>query len=210
MDSYNFLALRKAPRSDPTVQEFQFVHVSTSLELDELSRMTVRVQSLRDFHRRKRELLASNRQSVKMSSKDMRATGTQQQLKIGPQEFPPTETQPDPNFIRSALLETHAAPSVSRSDSAPCGGKEGALMKCLCNYARGDLRAQDITQCVVCRSSTKVHDQSPKASEKLELGPGMGELDPFDSLPVPQTSRVQVLLHNGKSFSFKIIYFLHK
>lgn len=57
MMSEDFLAPRKnSKKATSAVQEFQFLNVTDSPQLDELGKMTVQIQAQRDVHPKKREL----------------------------------------------------------------------------------------------------------------------------------------------------------
>jgi hypothetical protein len=213
MESYEFLAVRKAPRSDPAVQEFQFVNVTSPPELDELARMTVRVHSLRDFHRRKRGQLALNQKSIKSPGKEMRGTNKLQRLenetptlqRIRHLQNESVQSQPGPENLRSGSLETRAAPSSPTSGSVSGNEKDGAPMRGVLVSPGVDpltLHSQYRVSSAHAIMSGRILTDLKKLGHDL----GTGNLDPFNTLPLAQTARVRVLLHGSTCFLNNLIH----
>jgi len=83
-------------------QELQFLNVTGSAELDEVARTTIRAQSLRDYHRKRRARIHLRPGPCKPQS----GQGTKSQVqrfRLDLQGLKPTQTQPQPVYIRKAV-----------------------------------------------------------------------------------------------------------
>jgi hypothetical protein len=99
-----FLAPRKIGKDVPTSKEFWVLNVTETTGLDDLSKMSVRVHSARDFHRRKREKALSGAPLQRPDRKrGVVSLGRMQRFKIGTAGMHATRRQRRPCFIEGQL-----------------------------------------------------------------------------------------------------------
>jgi hypothetical protein len=193
MSSFDFLAPRKVSKTRSNAQEFHFLNVSESLEVDNLAKFTVRVQSSRDFHRRKRaqaaleDSLENRTGSLSRQPNGGTTTGRILRLKLGAFGLQPTRKQPKPS-IMAQTLATHI-PQWNDNSILNSGNRHG--------------RNKDNTPPAVTRDNSTLAT-SPRAWPDLCMGVCI--LDPFNTLPVPQTPRIQSLLGQRESIRFSHSY----
>jgi hypothetical protein len=188
MSSKDFLAPRKINKYANT-PEFQFINITEPKALDDITKMTVRVQALREFNRKKRLLESLNGASAPLQprARNKKEPGYLQRFKVDASGLHPTRTQPRSRFVPTGLTIQYP---TQDEDS---------------NVARHETVDDDDnnqSQALVDDTPTLMHGAGCACfllHHTTELG--TGELDPFGSLPVPQTRRVRLLLNNREPAS---------
>jgi hypothetical protein len=181
----DFFAPKKRRKEGTTTQEFQFLNVTESSELDDLSKMVVRVQCQRDFHRKKQEKVSSLGgldNVIRTRTTTARRLGRVQRFRLEASGLQPTRNQPRSQFaVRSSggQLITKAKTSSSTCHKEPKGNE--AKQNSTLTYPTCILAHDPGCTCfLLC----KMKDL------------GLGDLDPFGSLPVVQSTRVKLLMDN--------------
>jgi hypothetical protein len=185
MSSDDFLLPRKANKKASTGPEFQFINITEQREFDDITKMTVRVHALREFNRRKREQTSSNggrKGPVQPRRAGKHEPGSMQRFQVGASGLQPTRTQPHARFLGKSLRARypHQEDLFALDFNVQSKNKRTSqslpLIRDDCNLTHGPGCA-----CFLLRNMVEV---------------GAGELDPFGSLPVPQSRRIRLLVSN--------------
>lgn len=175
MASESSLAPRRSTKNLPLAPEFRFLNVTKHHPLDEIDRLTVRVQCMRDSHRRRRAALNSHLSPNRALSKPP-GPGSLLRFRMAYGDLKPTSSQPQPRFITDCVSHCQVVAPFSDSDQL---GKQQL-----------DVEEPEYLE-MRSTAANRVDLQVPG----LDLV--LGGLSKLNSMLVSDSPRIRRVLHNG-------------
>lgn len=172
--------------------EAQFINVTNSISLDKVSRTQVRVQAMRDYHRRRVQGVDENELPAKKAAREPPSVKSQtQKFRLGKEKilrpWVPVKLvvgkrtsikreQKDPTLKQGSNSGSNisgTAPDVDKSYTTEAIPKQGGIFP----------------------PEFELFDFTLKTTTIYDL-PGAGRLDPFGAMSLLITPRTQLLLHH--------------
>jgi hypothetical protein len=205
-------ASRSQPQQDgPAQHTLQFVNITSSVTLDEASRMGIRAQVMRDWHRRKKQQPFTSGSAARVAENsgagNAATTAWTNRFKLGARSLLPRSPISSRPKIRPKDAQ---APELGREHELAWRPHENVVVNAATAAQDGQLMHAEATEGKTSQSTTTLQSNHTNTAgeqqwlwnlehflqtDTLHNVPSSGALDPFNAMSLLITPRTQQLLH---------------
>ncbi|KAL2072878.1 hypothetical protein VTL71DRAFT_12221 [Oculimacula yallundae] len=187
----------------PSTQKTQFINIADSISLDKSSRTKVRVQAMRDYHRRRIESVDIGPRPNHIPKKPLSAKAQTHKFRLGEENllkpWVPVKSEParkvatrrnrddvyDPLSVKAAIIDVGGIISGNDAVEAPSTSLQDNV---------DHQHDRDQTQIGKANDTSLLVSDTIMKATKLYGSPGAGRLDPFSAMSLNISPRIQLLI----------------